>query len=352
MKAVGEQVERDEPLYEVSTDKVDSEVPSPASGVLIEIVVPEGDTVAVGGKVAVIGDAGDAPSAPVSSAARADEAAPAASSPSPTVPVSTTGGQRGGSVTSPFVRRAMAARGVDLTRVEPTGPGGRITRLDVAGAPVTRPMVQLGAFDRGSPTGYVALEASFGAIDATLAGHPELLSRTSFVVHAAVEALGEFPELNGSISGDIFEIMTDRHVGVEVELVGGLIIPVLRNCQDLRVSQIAAGVDEVIVRAETGKLDPFDLIGATFSVAASAATDVLLTVPALAGPQVASLGIGAVSRRPVVIEGTDGAEELGIESVGILGLSFDLRIVEPSRAASFLSATAAIIAGADWPARL
>ena len=355
MKGVGDTVERDEPLYEVSTGKVDSEVPSPVAGVLVEIVVPEGDTVAVGGTVAVIGDAGQvaaAAPAPSTSAQEAPAAEAASGSPARSTQAPQHAGQGSGQVTSPFVRRAIEQRGLEAGSIHGSGPGGRITRLDVANATVTRPLVALGSIDRGSPTGFVALEATFDAVDAVLAEHPALLSRTSFVVHAAVEALQAFPELNGTITGAAFEVVTDRHVGVEVELAGGLIIPVLRNCEELNVTQIATGLDAVIARAEADQLDPFDLIGATFSVAASAAANILLTVPALAGPQVASLGIGAVTRRPVVVEEGDGTESVGIRSIGVLGLSFDLRIVEPSRAASFLSATAAILAGSQWSARL
>jgi 2-oxoglutarate dehydrogenase E2 component (dihydrolipoamide succinyltransferase) len=356
MKAVGDTVERDEPLYEVSTDKVDSEVPSPASGVLTSIVVPEGDTVAVGGTVCVIGDAGDAPAGTPASTAPSTTAeaasSPAASSTSPAASQPQRAASIGGSVTSPFVRRALAARRLSPSAVVATGPGGRLTRADVAAATVSRPVASLGAVDRPFPTGYVAIEATFDGVDAAMASHPELLSRTSFVVAAALEALQGFPELNGTVADDIFEESPTCHVGVEVELAGGLIIPVLRDAQTLGVVGIGAAIDAVVRRAETGTLDPLDLLGATFSVAASASSDVLFAVPALVGPQVASLGIGAVRRRPSVASSPDGDEAIVVRSLGVIGLSYDLRVVEPSRAAAFLSATASILDGTNWSDRL
>ena len=166
MKGVGDTVERDEPLYEVSTDKVDSEVPSPVAGVLVEIVVPEGDTVAVGGTVAVIGDAGQvAAAAPAlsTSAQEAPAAEAASGSPARSTQAPQHAGQGSGQVTSPFVRRAIEQRGLEAGSIHGSGPGGRITRLDVANATVTRPLVALGSIDRGSPTGFVALEATFDA---------------------------------------------------------------------------------------------------------------------------------------------------------------------------------------------
>ncbi len=358
MKRVGDLVERDEPLYEISTDKVDSEMPAPAAGILIEILVAEGDTVAVGERLAIIGEAASgavaAAATPPSEPAPIERAAPDAGSSGP------------GAVTSPFVRRALEASGRNAHDVTPTGPVGRITRADVAAAP-REPIAAAAASsddpawapDRPAAVAFVAIEARYDEVERALASEVAasaaeegvILDATVFALRAAVEALGEFPELNAWTGGGELHLEASRNVGVDVEIDQGLVAPVVHDAQDLTLRGLARRMAEVADRAATLSMGIEDLMGATFSVARVPTEPVVLSIPALRPPQVAALSVGGARRQPVVTT-REGVEVVTIESVGILGLAYDSAFVSPTRAAAFLVRTAALLERPDWTAQL
>ena len=357
MKQVGESVQRDEPLYEISTDKVDSEMPAPASGILVEILVAEGDTVAVGARLAVISEDGSVPEMPARVSAQVV-------APSPEPVPSAVGTP---SVTSPFVRRELAAAGLTAGEVVPTGPGGRIRRADVAAAAsgtssVSAPAPTGGVDwmpERLAAVAFVAQEARYDAVDRALASDVAaaaaaegvVLDATVFALRAAVEALAEHPELNGWTSGGMLHLETSRNIGIDVEIDQGLVALVLHDAQDLTLRGLAKRMVELEDRAATLSLGVEDLMGATFSISRIPAEPVVLTIPALRSPQVAALSVGAVRRQPVVVN-DGGVEVVAVGSVGILGLAYDSTVVSPSQAAAFLGRLADLLDRSDWTAQL
>ena len=385
-KSVGDRVERDEPLFEISTDKVDSEMPSPAAGVVTEILVEEGDTVAVGARVAVISDS-------------ATSTVPAASRPafaepdpieSPSSPESTTANQGFqpdadkvvASVSSPVVRRILASAGVDAQDVTGTGVGGRVTRADAeraaaASAPTTAagssavmpsprqaPEVlagsSFGSRPPASPHSFLAIDADFSGVVAVLrspaavAAVAEGLELDHFVVavRAAVEALGEHPTLNSIVDADNLLPIGPRNIGMAISFDGGLVVPVIANAQDLTLRGIAKRVADLKGRVASGELAIEDLVDGTFTVVPSAADDIAISVPTVLAPQVAILSVNAVRRQAVVISSDDGSDALVIRSIGRLGLSFDNRFIDSAEVAGFLSRIAELLAGQPWAAEL
>ena len=359
MKQVGESVQRDEPLYEISTDKVDSEMPAPASGILVEILVAEGDTVAVGARLAVISEDGSVPEMPARVSAQVV-------APSPEPVPSAVGTP---SVTSPFVRRELAAAGLTAGEVVPTGPGGRIRRADVAAAasgttsvPAPAPAPTAGVDwmpERPAAVAFVAQEARYDAVDRALASDVAaaaaaegvVLDATVFALRAAVEALAEHPELNGWTSGGMLHLETSRNIGIDGEIDQGLVALVLHDAQDLTLRGLAKRMVELEDRAATLSLGVEDLMGATFSISRIPAGPVVLTIPDLRSPQVAALSVGAVRRQPVVVN-DGGVEVVAVGSVGILGLAYDSTVVSPSQAAAFLGRLADLLDRSDWTAQL
>jgi len=366
MKQVGDLVDRDEPLYEISTDKVDSEMPAPASGVLTEILVPEGDTVAVGERLAVISEGGDESSPPPAAVADPAEQRPAPSDQgggAPPVAAST----GAGAVTSPFVRRALAASGRSADDVVGTGPGGRISRADLAATasidPTSTESAPIPATtwvpDRPAAVAFVAMEARYGEVEQALASKVAvaaaaegvILDATVFALRAAIEALGEFPELNAWTTDGELHPEASRNVGIDVEIEQGLVAPVIHDAQDLTLRGLARRMVEVTERATTLSLGIEDLMGATFSVTRVPAEPVILSIPALRPPQVAALSVGGIRRTPVATS-EGGDEVVVITSVGILGLAYDSAHVSPTLAAAFLARTAALLERPDWTAQL
>jgi 2-oxoglutarate dehydrogenase E2 component (dihydrolipoamide succinyltransferase) len=372
-KAVGESVDRDEPLFEISTDKVDSEVPSPASGVLTEILAEEGDTVAVGATIAVIGDAAGAPSAPVEPIAAAESVTTppsgAESAPPPmAAPASGVTGKSTGTTASPMVRRLLEDAGVDAASLQASGAGGRITRRDAeraanarASAPGLAPgPSRSGGVVSGALQGFVAIEADYEGVerarrtDAARAARVEgiALDDAVFAVRAAVEALAEFPVLNASISDGGVEVHGDRNIGVAIDLEERLLVPVIAGAQDLNLRGLARRLSELLVRARAGELAVKDLLGGTFSVVAAPSPQVLVSIPQIIEPQVAVLSVGGVARRAVVLTDVDGSDSIAIRSTGVLGLGFDTRVVDATTATMFLERVATLLATQDWSAEL
>ena len=428
LKAVGDSVAVDEPLFEVSTDKVDSEVPSPVAGVLTEIVVPEGDTVEVGVRLAVVGDASDAPApaAPAPEPLAADSAAaPSAPAPSiptaavapapPAAPVPTPSApapaatppasppapplSSSGIVTSPLVRKMIGERGLDAATILGTGGGGRITRRDVESASANAPRASQAAaapaasgaavpsaarvttgderipFDnirrrtaehmvRSKATSAhvaTAVEVDFEAVERVRRAHGAAfraeegfgLSYLPFIVRAYCDAVHTFPAVNASVDGDTLVVHHDVNLGIAVDLgAAGLIAPVVRAADGLRLRAVAREVNDLAQRARSKQLGPDEIMGGTFTITNMGPFGTLFTVPIINQPQVAILATDAVKKRPVVVEGPDGDDAIAVHSTGVLTLSWDHRAFDGAYAASFLHSLTEILERRDWEAEL
>jgi 2-oxoglutarate dehydrogenase E2 component (dihydrolipoamide succinyltransferase) len=421
-KKIGEQVAADEPLFEVSTDKVDTEVPSPIAGVLTEIRVQEGDTVAVGTVIAVVGDAGSAPApaaAPAAAPAPAPAPAPtpapapapvAASAPVPApaaapVPVVATAAAQG-QVLSPVVRKLISENGLDVSRITGTGPGGRITRDDVvamiesgsgrtaaptaaaapsaapAGAPrVSAPRAVAGARDEVvalskirqstgshmiasksvSPHAFSVVEVDFANVDITrLRAKDEFktsegfsLTYLPFITRAVVDALGEFPHMNASVTETDLIVHRFIDLGVAVDLdYQGLLVPVVRDAETKRLRAIAREIYDLANRARTRRVTPDEISGGTFTITNNGSAGSVLTMPIINQPQVAILSTDAIVKKPVVIEVPGGGESIAIHPVGNLAMAWDHRAFDGAYAAGFLVRVKQILETRDWSSEL
>ena len=394
LKAVGDTVEADEPLLEVATDKVDTEVPSPASGVLLEIRVPEDETVEVGTVLAIIGDPSQAGSAPAPAAPAPQAApeppapapAPAAEAPAPApaataapaaaAPVSS---GASGSYVTPIVRKLAKDKGVDLSTVTGTGVGGRIRKQDVEAAAK--------AAEASAPAAAAKPASAKPEVDTTLRGRTEKMSRlrqviadrmidslqTSaqlttvvevdvtrvaalrarakndflakngtkltflpFFVQAATEALKAHPKINASIEGKNVTYHDVEHVGIAVDTPRGLLVPVVKNAGDLNIPGLAKRINDLAARTRDNKVNPDELSGSTFTITNTGSGGALFDTPIINQPEVAILGLGAIQRQPRVIKDADGGEVIAIRSVCYLALSYDHRLVDGADAARYL----------------
>ena len=359
-KSVGDAVERDEPLFEISTDKVDSEMPSPAAGFLTEILAQEGDTVEVGARVAVIG--GDRAAAPAAPAAPvAAPSAPVEAPPAPPAPP-TSGTTGPASVTSPVVRRILEDAGLDTTSVVGTGPGGVVTRRDAeaaaqgGAADVVVPMSNMRrrmaehmvASVQTSPHAFVAVEADAAAIarigalgGTTSDGVP--VDAATVVAVAVVRALGEFDLLNATLTDEGLVVHQGVNLGVVLGLDDGMLVPVIHAAAGLTLRALARRVADLKERTETRQLSTDDLSGATITVAGAPTANVVFSVPILIQPEVAIVSVGAPSQRVV----PDPAGGFEVVDRVVLGCSFDHRVVDSSYVARFLERTAVLLAGLD-----
>ena len=397
LKAVGDTVEADEPLLEVATDKVDTEVPSPASGVLLEIRVPEDETVEVGTVLAIIGDPSQAGSAPAPAAPAPQAApeppapAPTAEAPAPATPAPVSTGASGSYVT-PIVRKLAKDKGVDLSTVTGTGVGGRIRKQDVEAAAKAaeeaRAAAAVPAPAAEAPAPAAAKSASAKPeVDTTLRGRTEKMSRlrqviadrmidslqTSaqlttvvevdvtrvaalrarakndflakngtkltflpFFVQAATEALKAHPKINASIEGKNVTYHDVEHVGIAVDTPRGLLVPVVKNAGDLNIPGLARRINDLAARTRDNKVNPDELSGSTFTITNTGSGGALFDTPIINQPEVAILGLGAIQRQPRVIKDADGGEVIAIRSVCYLALSYDHRLVDGADAARYL----------------
>ncbi len=401
LKNVGDNVAVDEPLLEVSTDKVDTEIPSPAAGVLLSIEVAVDSTVAVGTRLASIGASAAAPAAPVAPAAPAtpvvaapkpvpappttppplapQAAAPQAAKPAPAA------GVLDDSYVTPIVRKLAAENGVNLANVKGTGVGGRIRKEDVLAA-VAKPAATF-ATPAAAPTPSIAKAPTPVAVS-PLRGTTVTMSRLRKVIAARMleslqvsaqlttvievditkiarlrekakssfearegvkltylpffavavcEALKQHPVVNASVEGDQITYHGAEHLGIAVDTDRGLLVPVIRDAGDLNMGGIARKIVDVASRTRDNKISPDDLGGGTFTITNTGSRGALFDTPIINQPQVAILGVGSVVKRPMVVKGEDGGETIAIRSMVYLALSYDHRIVDGADAARFLS---------------
>jgi len=417
LKKPGDKVERDEPLFEISTDKVDAEIPSPSAGVLKEIKFAEGQTVPIQTVVAVIDGAGSpaaqasAP-APASAAAPAPAAAPAApkpvahAAPAPSAPAAPAAAQRTASSgserihSSPLVRRMAKEHGIDLSTVEGTGAAGRISKQDIeaviaGGAPaapaphaagtaavrptpppaaplgapgtqahvafesaVPREKMYFGNYEvqalspmrqkiaehmiaskRVSPHVYSVDEIDMTKIAALRAKSKDefekryetKLTFMPFFVKAAVAGLRAFPTLNASLDGNNIVLHKEINIGIAVALDWGLLVPVVKNADEKNILGIQRNINDLAERARSKKLKPEEVQEGTFSITNPGVFGGLFGLPVISQPNVGILGLGAIEKRPVVIN-----DSIAIRSMCYVTLSYDHRVVDGAVAHQFL----------------
>jgi 2-oxoglutarate dehydrogenase complex dihydrolipoamide succinyltransferase (E2) component len=378
LKREGDLVQADEPLLEISTDKVDTEVPSVASGRLAKILVPEGATVKVGTELAIIEEEGATAAAPEPErVAAAAPAAPPAAAPAPEGPRS--------QVISPLVRRLAAEHGVDLAQVVGTGAGGRITKSDVlayiaargeaapaaapapvSAAPAPAPAVTAppapaaaGAEEEILPVSHVrakiaehmkrSLEVSaraWTAVEVNMENVARLRERYKdafkaregfsltylpFVARATAEALLAFPLVNSELREDRIVLKRYVNLGIAVSYEEGLIVPVLKGAHTMNLLGIARGINDLATRARAKKLHPDEVHGGTFTITNPGSFGSLMSVPIINQPETAILSTDAVEKRPVVID-----DAIAIRHMMYLSMSWDHRLIDGALATQFL----------------
>jgi 2-oxoglutarate dehydrogenase E2 component (dihydrolipoamide succinyltransferase) len=381
-KRVGEAVAADEVLFEVSTDKVETEVPAPAGGVLAEILIGEGETVPVGTRLAVIVEAG-ARAAPAVERVLA-RPAPAAAAPAAagTVagPVSPSRRDARGRPLSPVVRRLVAEHKLDPAAIAGTGQAGRVKRKDVLAhiarpgpsaltrrsdvaatrVPLSRIRRQIGEHMvrsvAASPHVLQAIEVDFQAVEQARAAHGATwkardrfsLTYLPFVAAAACAAIADFPNVNSSIDGDSLVVHRRVNLGIAVDLsFEGLIVPVVRDAQAKPIGELARAIHDLAERARSKRLSPDELAGGTYTISNSGPYGTMITAPIINQPQVAILSTDGVRKRPVVIE-TAAGDAIAIRAIGVLAQCFDHRAFDGAYSAAYLARLKEIIETRDW----
>lgn len=432
LKQVGDTVERDEPILEISTDKVDAEIPAPSAGTLVEIVVSEGATVEVGTIVAYIDPEGGAPSATAPSAEAAEgpgEVQPTAEPSTGTRPSESAGAtpsadasgadvsaeERLRTRSTPVVRKIAEEHGIDITSVPGTGHAGRVTKQDILGfiesgtpasppappAPAPAPTaaapaaaapsaapsdlwkrfygeVQHPEFpvreaDRVEPMDKIRrltaehmvvakrvaphvhsfIEIDFTAIDAVRNANKKKwaeqgakVSYTAFVAWAVSRVLREFPMVNSTVSGNNLVFRGNVNLGMAVDLNPGLIVPVIKDADDLSLVGIARKLIDLAERARARQLVPDEIQGATFSITNPGVLGTLVGMPVIPKGTAAILGTGAIEKRVVVAEDpVTGGDSIAIRKRSLFSLGYDHRIVDGADAARFLARLKEVLDG-------
>ncbi|MBI3734217.1 MAG: 2-oxo acid dehydrogenase subunit E2 [Chloroflexi bacterium] len=392
LKQKGDSIAKYEPLVEIITDKVNSEIPSPADGTILDIRVPEGETVKVGALLALIGAPGEQvaavpPAAPSSHAApHAPEASP------PPLPLSLQPsplrGERAGRL-SPVVARLASEHGVDISQIQGTGEGGRVTKQDIEKyiaqrqampapvAPAPQPgeplSVTSSAFTRqpaNAPTGLAdeevvpltpmrkaiaehmvrsvhtsahvttVFEVDMSKVAAHRAAHKDEFARqgadltyTAYFVEVVARVLREQPVVNSSFGDKSIVLKKAINIGVAVAIEEGLIVPVLKHADELNLLGIAKAVNDLARRAREKRLMPDDVQGGTFTITNPGVGGSLFGTPIINQPQAAIMGVGAIVKRPVVVD-----DAIAIRPMVYLSLTFDHRILDGAGGDRFLSA--------------
>lgn len=384
LKQEGDTVELDEPLVEVSTDKVDTEIPSPVAGVLISITAEEDSTVPVGGELARIGTGAQAPE---------PKAQPAQAQPAQAQPAA---GGEGTPYVTPLVRKLAAENNIDLSSITGTGVGGRIRKQDVLAAAEQKQRQQQAAAQPSAAPAPAAAEARKPAAPtpapalAHLRGTTQKASRIRqitaaktresllataqltqthevdmtrlvglrarakaafaeregvnltflpFIARAVIDALKIHPNINASYNEETKEITyyDAEHLGFAVDTEQGLLSPVVHNAGDLSLAGLARAIADIAARARSGNLKPDELSGGTFTITNIGSQGALFDTPILVPPQAAMLGTGAIVKRPRVIVDEFGNESIGVRSVCYLPLTYDHRLIDGADAGRFLT---------------
>ena len=384
-KKVGDRVARDETLFDVATDKVDTEVPAPAEGVITAILVEAGATVPVGTKLAIIDASSGAQSQSVSGSTPLPNPPPQGgrevrkSMEGSPLPLRERDRERGsrhqdskGRPLSPVVRKLAKERGIDPGKMDGTGAGGRVTRKDLEERAPTAPAAgdECIPFSRirkltaehmvrskaTSPHVLQAVEAEFHRVDRARAAHGEAwreregftLTYLPFVARAACLAIADFPRINASVDGDTLVVHRAIHLGIAVDLgLDGLVVPVIRDAAAKSAPALARAIHDLAARARKNQLGADDYAGGTYTISNSGSFGTLITAPIINQPQVAVLSTDGVKKKPVVVEGSDG-DTIAIRPVGIIAQSFDHRAIDGAYSAAFLRRVKEIVETRDW----
>jgi 2-oxoglutarate dehydrogenase E2 component (dihydrolipoamide succinyltransferase) len=389
IKKVGDAIDKDEPLFEISTDKVDAEIPAPGAGVLLEIKVKEGETVPVNSVVAVIGAAGEKAAGAATSAPAAEARPPAVAAAAPAIaasarPIESVDTQAAESLrrtrSSPVVRRMAREHGIDIRALEGTGISGRVTKKDVlalvergarapAPAPSSPPEPGAGeappVFQPGesvrvekmsimrqkiaehmvqsahtSAHVYSAYEVDFGRVEALrqkrkadyeAAGTK--LTYTVFIAKATIDTIRQFPFANASVDGDKVVYKKQINLGIAVALDQGLIVPVIRSADERNMLGLSRAIQDLAQRARTKQLKPDEVQAGTFTITNPGIFGALFGLPLINQPQVAILGVGSIDKRVVVVD-----DMIAIRPMCCLTLGFDHRLIDGADAGRFLQA--------------
>jgi pyruvate dehydrogenase E2 component (dihydrolipoamide acetyltransferase) len=410
LKQEGEHIDRDEPLFEISTDKVDTEVPSPVAGTLSKILVQEGQTVPVGTELAQIGDgeaAGDASSPkPAAAEERAEEPseqapaekAPAApvAAPSGDQPVAPTGSAGGSAsagaaiaaaplpdrgprskILSPLVRRLAQEHEIDLSQIDGTGTGGRITKKDVMAvvatgaapapepsaqpAPASTPAFVAGTGDEVRPISHIrkaiaqhmltSVQSSARAWtmvevnveqlvrlrdrakDSFFAAHGAKLTYLPFAIRATVDALQAYPEVNARLDGENIVLHRYVNMGIAVSYDEGLIVPVIKGAEAMNTVGLAKAIADLANRARSHQLTPDEVQGATFTITNPGPYGSLVSLPIINQPNTGILSLDAIVKRPVVVED----DAIAVRHMVYISMSWDHRTIDGEVATRFLA---------------
>ena len=398
LKKAGDKVQRDEPLFEISTDKVDAEIPAPASGILQDIKVPEGSTVQVNTVVGVIGE-GSGASAAAPAKAAAPAPAPAAAAPPVSAkkdaPVPVPQAAPAASAprnededdsdvrSSPLVRKLAREHNVDLARISGTGTGARVTKQDVLDFVEHRTNTPAAAASAAPAAPRPAATPAPAAIPGDLVPmsnmrkiiaqrmiesrrtsahvhcmfevdmtrivnlrnklkngfeqrHGARLTFMPFFVRAAIIALQQYPIVNASLEGESVRYHRSINAGIAVALDWGLIVPVLKNAGELNFLGLQRGITDLGERARSKKLMPTDIEGATFTITNPGQFGAVFGLPIINQPNVAIMGVGGITKQPMVITDKDGADSIAVRSVVHLTLGYDHRIIDGALADQFM----------------
>src|SRR5881397_3658606 len=399
LKKPGDKVQRDEPLFEISTDKVDAEIPAPASGVLQDIKVAEGTTVQVNtvvGTIAADGESASAASKPVAApqpapapaeknASAPPKAAPSQAEQQPAPAPAPAHEEEDHARSSPLVRKIAREHNVNLSQVSGTGLGGRITKQDImaflerteatapgasAPAPARAPQPPAPAAPAPIPGDLVpatqmrkiiaqrmiesrrtsAHVHSMFEVDLTRivnlrnklkAGfeqrHGARLTFMPFFVRAAIIALQQFPIVNASMEGESIRYHRHVNMGIAVALDWGLIVPVLKNADDLNFLGLQRGITDLGKRARSKKLKPEEVEGSTFTITNPGQFGAVFGLPIINQPNSAIMGVGGIAKVPLVVTDADGNDSIAIRSVVHLTLGYDHRLIDGAVADQFMA---------------
>ncbi len=374
MKKVGDTIARDEPLLEISTDKVDSEIPCPVAGVVAEVLVPEGDTVPIGELIARITVDGPAPSAEAAPEPPEPEPdpEPELASDSPVRDGTSEASSRrvesnGDAFLSPAVRRLVDEHGVDPSTIDGSGRDGRVTRDDVlalveAHPPAAdRPGVRHVPFTairrtigRNLTTSLATAAHTLVVVEVDFARVAPVRERTGltwlpFIARAAIDALAEYPLVNAHVTPEGLDVHDAVHLGIAVDLdFEGLVVPVLQDADGLRLAALAEALAEQAAAARARTLAADDYAGGTFTLTNAGRYGTLLTAPIINQPQAAILSTDGVKVRPVAVPLADGEHGLAFHPVGNLALSFDHRAFDGAYASAFAARIRDLLEQRDW----
>jgi pyruvate dehydrogenase E2 component (dihydrolipoamide acetyltransferase) len=382
LKQVGDTVQRDEPLFEISTDKVDAEIPSPAAGVLTEIKVPAGQTVQINTVVAVIGGAGEAPSTTVAPAAAPAKApTPAVTVPEPK-PTEAEAGEAEHVRSSPLVRKIARENNVSVSAVRGTGQGGRVTKEDIltylekrgAGAAISGPstakpaapapavapipgeLVPLSRMrtiiaqrmvesKRTSPHVHTVFKIDFTRIvrlrEKEKSKYEQRngvkLTYMPFITRAVIATLRRMPIVNASLEGDAIRYHQHINIGIAVALEWGLIVPVIKEAEEKNFLGIARAIADLAERARSKKLKPDEVASGTFTITNPGIFGEQFGMPIINQPESAILGVGGLFKEPAVVTSEDGTDSIAIRHFLHLTLGFDHRIIDGADAGRFMA---------------